>query len=535
MQMTLDMRFDARLMDQDFADVIFKVLVNHMSRTPIYQAEEIQLSSLKHPSLQRPPSVHGGSSALLHAGFQRSVAQYPGRHALDSRSENSQFTLTYRQLDSLTSCLALKLRDCIRSNPETQVVVPAYMNTSPALYISWLAVLKAGFAFCPLSTSAHTFELQSIVQEICAPLVLTDKPMFGGRPWDAWYCDDDELIPSLDISAVIQDWMRQPSAPTHRLPAVSENDIAYIFYDHTTTGPPRGIKFSHRAASHAIASTSRCIPAYMSKQGYRWLQASSLTSDASILEIFTTWSSAGTLCAVQPMILKNGLTATVNKVCASVTAVTDEAASLQVEKAPSLRMLWRIKSLLSTSSLDAWKEKPTTPSLPSAVTTLTVHTHPTTGPISLSTSAPPRPGVLGPPLPSSSHLVIATNGKKATPVPVGFIGELAVSGPGLSDGYMDSTAGMVESFAVVQGVGRICKTGVKARIVRDSNSGELRIEVLGPLATGDEAESKGLPTQIDRENGAVDVGSRSSVGGRSESESGSSMVDSFTEEDAKAS
>lgn len=118
------------------------------------------------------------------------------------------------------------------------------------------------------------------------------------------------------------------------------------------------------------------------------------------------------------------------------------------------------------------------------------------------------------------------------PVPLGFVGELAVSGPGLSDGYIDSTAETSVSFVVVQGVGRVCKTGVKARVVRCAD-GELRIEVLGPLLAGNEAGNKGLPHQSGREGGLTCVGSRGSVDGRSESESGGSMVDSFTEEDGK--
>jgi non-ribosomal peptide synthetase component F len=217
MEMTLILRYDTTLMDEEYADAAFKMLVNHISRTQLYMDQDIRLSIVNYSPMQQSRShEHETESELLHSRFFKTANGYPDRRALDYQSENTQFTMTYRQLDAITTALAHKLLSNVYRSQYSSDIVPVYMEASPALYISWLAVLKAGFAICPLPVGAPPIILQSIVEDTCASVVLTNGPMLCGCPWDAWYRDDDDLSAYLDVNDFITTWMQTSSMPDNK-------------------------------------------------------------------------------------------------------------------------------------------------------------------------------------------------------------------------------------------------------------------------------------------------------------------------------
>ncbi|KAI5198753.1 acetyl-CoA synthetase-like protein [Aureobasidium subglaciale] len=514
MEMSLFMRYDALLMDEDYAESAFKLLVNHISRTEVYDNQQIRLSVLNHPPLQRSlplQHLHGDGLLvpLLHSGVLKTVERYPGRHALDYRSCTTQFTMTYSQLDDITTSLAHKLRDSIpRVSHQAQSTVPAYMEVSPAFYISWMAVLKAGFAFCPLPVNATALELQHIVEDVCAAVVLTDCPMLSGRPWDAWYCDDDELSACLNVNDFIVDWMRTSPVPERRpLPIIAETDLAYVMYSSSSTGMPVGIKMSHLAASCAIASHCKHIPSYMSNRGFRWLQSAPLASDISTLETFTTWWTGGTLCSVSRSLVSSDMTTAINKVSATITTVTAEAAStLDPANTPSLRQLWCTGKRFGSALI----EHLTKSHVPYKSFTL-LHLSTSLG-CSMSAALLPmgptlRNTIIGHPHPTTSLLLLDLVTR--SPVPLGAVGDLYISGPQLSSGFVNRPDLDVAHLYASAAYGRLYKTDERGRLVRDAN-GDFVIEVLRNVQ-GTVMEKE------DKEKDSVDGGSVTS------------MVDSFTE------
>ncbi|KAI5245430.1 acetyl-CoA synthetase-like protein [Aureobasidium subglaciale] len=514
MEMSLSMEYDALLVDEEYADAAFKLLVNHISRTEVYDKQETRLSVLNHPPSPQPlplHHLHGDEplASLLHLGFLRTVERHPGRHALDYRSETTQFTLTYRQLDDITTSLAHKLRSSIPrpSHPAPQTIVPAYMEASTAFYISWLAVLKAGFAFCPLPVNATALELQHIVEDACAVVVLTDGPMLSGRPWDAWYCDDDELSACFDIKEFIINWMQISPVPESRpLPSIAETDLAYVMYSSSSTSVPIGVKMSHLAASCAIASHCKHIPSYMSNRGFRWLQSAPLTSDVSTLEIFTTWWTGGTLCSVPKSLLSADMTTAINKVSATITTVTANVAStLDAASTPSLRQIWCTGKPFSPSLLERFALGSQTPYR--SLTLLHLYT-----PLGCSISATVlhvdpalRSTIIGSPHPTTSLLLLDPVTK--SPVPIGAVGDLYISGPQLSSGFLNRPDLDATHFYTSSTYGRLYKTDKRGRLVKDQN-GEFVVEVL--------REEHDIEAEVKEEESA-DEGSVAS------------MVDSFTE------
>lgn len=506
--MRLTLRYDTLLMDERYADAAFTMLVNHISESQVYAPQDTRLSILDHPPLQQS-LLHSKAVEvpLLYSGFRKSVDEYPSRHALDYRSGTAQFTMTYRQLDAITTALAHKLRNSIpRTSNNAQIIVPVCIEASPALYISWLAVLKAGFAFCPLPAGAPALELQSIVEDTCASVVLTDGPMLCGCPWDAWYRDDDDLSTYLDVNEFITTWMQTQHIFDNRpLLSIADTKLAYVIYSSTSSAMPIGAKMAHRAASSMVVSYSKQIPSYMSKKGFRWLASASPVSHISVLEVFTTWSAGGTLCAVGPTL---DLTTAVNKVSATITAADHpQASTLDLARVPSLRHLWCVGALpqslmqqLQNVSRSAY----------SPLTVLKLYTAPTpsiptgiTSPVSSST----RDSIVGSPFPAASALLL--NPATMTAVPLGAVGDLYVSGPSLPSGYMNRPDLDATAFILHPVYGRLLRTGDRGRLVKNG-SGDLVVDLVSDLKDAD----------VEVKEGAVSVDGSHSV---------ASMVDSFTE------
>jgi non-ribosomal peptide synthetase component F len=465
MEMTLILRYDTTLMDEEYADAAFKMLVNHISRTQLYMDQDIRLSIVNYSPMQQSRShEHETESELLHSRFFKTANGYPDRRALDYRSENTQFTMTYRQLDAITTALAHKLLSNVYRSQYSSDIVPVYMEASPALYISWLAVLKAGFAICPLPVGAPPIILQSIVEDTCASVVLTNGPMLCGCPWDAWYRDDDDLSAYLDVNDFITTWMQTSSLPDNKpLPRTAVTDLAFVIYSSNSTAMPVGVKMTHTAASSTLASYSKQISSHMSNKGYRWLASSSPISHNSFLEIFTTWSTGGTLCAVSPTL---DLTAAINKVSATITTATSsQASTLDLVRAPSLRYLWCVGSL-SASLLQQLRDAPRTPYSPLAILKLyTTSSDALPTGIIFPTSPLSRDSIIGSPLPGTIILLLHPETK--SPVPLGAVGDLYISGAGLPSGLLNRPDLDAKVFLSHPVYGRLYKTGDRGRLVKD--------------------------------------------------------------------
>ncbi|KAI4839864.1 acetyl-CoA synthetase-like protein [Aureobasidium sp. EXF-8845] len=513
MEMTMTLRYDTNLMDEQYADTAFKTLVNHLSRTLFYTDQEIRLSILDHAPLRQSLSHEDGAEAQsLHSMFQKTAKEHPTRRALDYRSENTQFTMTYRQLDTITTALAHKLLSSIPRSQHTQVIVPVYMETSPEFYISWLAVLKAGFAICPLPVGAPALQLQSIVEDTCASVVLTSGPMLCGCPWDAWYCDDDDLSTYLDVNEFITTWTQTPHVfECKPLPSITDTDLAFVMYSSNSSAIPTGVTMTHQAASSTIKSYSKQISSHMRNRGFRWLVSSSPISHTSILEIFTTWGTGGTVCAVSQTL---DLTIAISNVSATATTATSsQASTLDLARIPSLRHLWCVDTV--PTSLNQQLRDILRPTY-SALTVLKIYTTSDdrllTGVISHISSSSRR-SIIGSPLPGTS--VFFLHPRTKIPVPLGAVGDLYIGGAGLPSGYIDRPDLNMAVFLPHPVYDRLYKTGDRGRLVKD-DSGKFVVDLIGASCS----------TKVKEEENDVVKKVEERASGR---DSVASMVDSLTE------
>lgn len=102
-------------------------------------------------------------------------------------------TLTYEELDNLSSRLAARLRLLGVSKGD---LVPLFMTKSAAMVVTMFAVLKAGAAYVPLAIDSPRERLRLLLRKVSAQLVLCtsdQKAMLDSLPVESVCCDVEEL------------------------------------------------------------------------------------------------------------------------------------------------------------------------------------------------------------------------------------------------------------------------------------------------------------------------------------------------------
>ena len=498
------LRVERNLVSDADASQIFDALLLYLS-PPCASSGDFsercpENSILNFPSLSRPPALaQDGENtamhrALLHAAFERRVLDYPNRTALDflqaqglSAAPKIRRTLTYAALNQLTHSLAESiLANFSSSDSKGLVVLPILLPTSPELYISYLAVLKAGLAFCPLPVDAPPQRLQDMVGDLSPRVILgaeAFRERLPGLQNVPEASEETTKLKWIDVEQFTRAYIEHTDTEIQlaTLPALSnpqEDDVCYVMYTSGSTGRPKGVQITHLAASCSIAAHAATSPLHPSSDGVpRWFQFAAPTFDPSLMEIFVTLSTGATLCSATRDLTLTDLEDTVSELEATVMMATPSmAATMQRSKLPSLRTLWTMGETLLRKNIDDFARKFSTelcnaygPTEAAINCTLLPNFHPSD-----------RGSIIGPALSTCSLFIIDPEAKTSIPVPRGFAGELAIGGPQVSIGYLNRPEQNLKAFIDSPEFGRLYRTGDKARIVTDRR-GQFVVEFLGRL------------------------------------------------------
>lgn len=486
-----------------------------------------QRSILNFPPLVKPPPLKFGQNkllgqSLLHNAFEFWAHEKPDTvaldfvHSLPSTNKPAEHSiLTYAELNAAATRVASHLRAILEDRKDLTNwtrIIPVHMPTSPELYISYLGVLKAGYAFCPIPQDAPQRRIQEILDDIDSPVILGRVPESSIEPWyknaerqsttPAWL-NVAEISKSLSGSHVTdQDELDYSSMNHSRL----DNDIAYLLFTSGSTGKPKGVQVTHLAATCSINSHATSIPLPRDFTGsFRWFQFASPTFDPSIMEVFVTFSCGATLCSANRDLTMTDLEATINETKATIMMATPSlAALLRPSRLDTLRHLWTmgeklnrtvIENFASPSALNGTADSD---SQHSHATMLVNAYGPTEGAINCTFNSPvdqlTRGSIIGRPLPTCSMFVLDPDRKTPQTVPAGMAGELAIGGPQVSKGYLNRPEETARAFVFSPEYGYIYRTGDMARIVWDEK-GQQVLEFLGRI-TSDQVKISGKRLEL---------------------------------------
>ncbi|MFC3964527.1 amino acid adenylation domain-containing protein [Nocardia jiangsuensis] len=285
-----DARVQAEYRDGRFDDGLIAQLLTHYIRlladaiaTPERPVGELDLLGPDERERLRAQS-HGElvptPPSTLVALFEHRVRRAPGAPALLAPSRTGDRTIGYAELDRRANRLA---RELIARGIGTEELVALRLATSVEYVVAVLAVLKAGAAYLPIDPSYPQARIDYVLADAAPRLIL----------------DPESLAAAERAAAALPS---EPLADAERARPLRPANLAYVIYTSGSTGRPKGVPVAHAAIAEHLDGF--CAEWGMTADD-RLLQSSSIGFDASLLDIFVTFTVGACLVVPEPDALRD--------------------------------------------------------------------------------------------------------------------------------------------------------------------------------------------------------------------------------------
>ncbi|MGA5647915.1 amino acid adenylation domain-containing protein [Streptomyces seoulensis] len=348
-------------------------------------------------------------------------------------------TTTYGELRHRSAVLAHRLR-AAGAGPGTLVGV--CVSRGPALPTALLGVMRSGAAWVPLDPAYPQDRLEYMLRDSGVTLVIADEDTARRLPGDIRVLAPeaaDETLP--DGSA--------------DLDGAGRGDLAYVIYTSGSTGKPKGVLVEHGSAAATVAGM---LTEWGVGAGDRVLQFAPSSFDASVLEtgVALTSGAALVLADADSVMPGPGLVELMDRFGVTFTLLPPSVlAALPDAELPALRTLVCGGEALPAELVARWGRGRR---VFNAYGPTEISIVATTGEVSGSGTPD-----IGRPLPGVRVDLLDQAG---VPVPAGEVGELVVSGVGVTRGYLGRPALTAERYVPADGA-RAYRTGDLARQLPD--------------------------------------------------------------------
>jgi amino acid adenylation domain-containing protein len=426
--------------------------------------------------LPEAASTVGGASQPLWQIFDQVAARHAERTAVSFSDER----LTYRELETQASQLALQLRG-LGVGPD--VLVGLFVERSARAIVALLAILKAGGAYLPLDP-AYPADRVAMIVEDAKPAVLLTEGRLGSRlpAHSAKVIHLDEYsgksgggidtLFSTDVSG------EAPGAP-----ASGPENLAYVIYTSGSTGKPKGVMVTHANVSRLLSATDAW---FHFDEHDVWTLFHSLAFDFSVWEIWGCLLRGGTLVVVPFSVSRSPEDFHDLLVREQVTILNQTPSAfyqlMRVDETRAaadlaLRVVVFGGEALNFSALRPWfaRHGDRQPRLINmyGITETTVHV--TYREVTASDAAGGERSLIGVPIPDLQLYLLGDDRQR---VAVDTVGEIFVGGAGVARGYLNrpelsAERFIADPFSAVPGA-RMYKSGDLARRLADGE-----VEYLG--------------------------------------------------------
>jgi non-ribosomal peptide synthetase-like protein len=333
--------------------------------------------------------------------FQQSVKQYPLKTALIFQN----LQLSYEILDNWTNAIAAEL---IEKGIGRGSYVGVWLQRGVALHAAIIGIIKSGAAYVPVDREMPAERVESVLNEVQAIACFTD----GNLQSEAQL---------LTVAPIPKSTVTMPS---YTKPTPDDN--AYVLYTSGTTGTPKGIPITHRQICHLVRAEQSIFNIKASDKVY---QGFSVSFDMWCEETWISYFAGATLWVADATTSKaiDELGAVLNKQQITVLHAVPSLLAIIDEDIASIRLINAGGEACTTQVVDKWAKSgrafynsygPTETTVSATITAL-------------------QPGdliTIGNPLPNY-NLAVIDEGKNI--LPHGERGELVISGPGVSRGYIN--------------------------------------------------------------------------------------------------
>ncbi|KFZ02726.1 hypothetical protein V501_09477, partial [Pseudogymnoascus sp. VKM F-4519 (FW-2642)] len=407
----------------------------------------------------------------------------PALDFLGPEGSDERYRYTYSELRRCVASLAATLHETLRSSSSSrkqgdpasrpQLIIPLLIPQSPALYIAQLAALQVGAAFCPINLDAPRERIKFISGDVKAEVIISTRENEEVVTWEGGPVPIliDEHFP---IPPELVDLPPFPATTT-------TSSLAYVMYTSGSTGLPKGVGVSHRAATQSLLAHEVLIPTFS-----RFLQFAAPSFDVSVFEIFFPLFRGATLIACHRERLLNDLPGTINAMEVDGCELTPTVVgSLLLRRAnvPGLKLLLTIGEMLTRPVVDEFGYSDDKVGMLYGMygpTEAAIHCTAYT-----NMAAGSKVGNIGRPFSTVSCFIAAipdpavpSSAETLDILPLGEVGELVLGGTQLADGYLNREKENKAAFVSYDGAPAY-RTGDKGRILEDGT-----IEVMGRISAG---------------------------------------------------
>ncbi|WP_433203461.1 amino acid adenylation domain-containing protein [Nocardia sp. CA-107356] len=324
---------------------------------------------------------------------------------------------TYGELDAESNRLARLLIDR-GVGPEGNVAVGLPRSVESVLAV-W-AVAKSGAAFVPVDPQYPTGRIEHMLTDSGVAVGITLSQWRDRLPASVGWLVLDDAAAEAEASAA----SAAPVTDAERRGPVRLDHAAYLIYTSGSTGVPKGVVVSHRGLADLVAD--QCSR-FDIEPGARVLHVASPSFDAAVLELLWAFASGGRLVIAPPTVYGgNELARILSSERVTHAALTPTAlATVDPVGLEHLETVVVGGEAPSTDLVSRW-----------APGRRLFNTYgPAEATIQTDASAPlvaGEPVTVGEPIRGVGQVVLDA---RLRPVPVGVVGELYLTGPGLARGY----------------------------------------------------------------------------------------------------
>ncbi|KAI9724316.1 MAG: NRPS [Candelaria pacifica] len=417
-----------------------------------YRVSDLPLSILN-PN----PRLLDGVELLHHLFIKHASKDAP---ALDHLSPGGKRQiLSYRTVDRLSTRLASQLQRILIKSEVTREekcpVIPILVPQTPELYIALIAILKVGAAFCPLGIDAPKERVKFVARDVNAALIITTTTNKSKLSWN----EGPEIFLLDGLDSI------DSSQGTPVVANVTGGSLAYMMYTSGSTGEPKGVGISHVAASQAILAHQEHVPTFE-----RFLQFAAPTFDVFVFEVFFTLFRGSTLVSCNRGEMLSDLPGSINRLDVDAVELTPTVVTGLLRTratVPRLGLLLTIGEKLTSRIVKEFGASPQLEGILHGMygpTEATIHCT-----VNSKMQSNCDAGIIGVPLATVSSFIIEpqpsarTRPDQFVVLPVGHIGELAIGGHQLANGYNNRPEQTAQAFIDTKPYGRVYRTGDKAR------------------------------------------------------------------------
>jgi amino acid adenylation domain-containing protein len=359
------------------------------------------------------------SQTTAHQLFEVQAEKTPTRIAVAFEEER----ITYAELNARANRLARHLQ---QQGVQPDTLVGIFLDRSPEMIVSVLAVMKAGGGYVPLDPAYPMDRLAYMLDDTQVPLLLTQSGLADRLP------PHTATLICLDL----QHPQIQEQSDENAESAAGPEHLAYVIYTSGSTGRPKGVLLEHRGLCNLAGEQ---IANFAVDENSRVLQFASFNFDVSVSEIFTALFSGAMLVLAPREKLLPGpeLAQLMRDMEISVVMLTASVLGvLYDEEFPALRTVVTGGEAASAEVVARWSQGRRFVNVYGATEATVYSTYAAYSDASHALD-------VGVPIANTTLYLLDANKQ---PVPVGIPGECYIGGEALARGYLNRPELNAEKF-----------------------------------------------------------------------------------------